>query len=171
MKKKLPSIKKSLIDFATKEDAKVMDKAFTKVALIGTAISFGVLDNVYGLLGSSSDHYNHANHTNYLSVPGENLNDETYPNPTSNPNNFHKSGADGGLDDFHAAYNKENIVFELFNPNNSPRLAPLGLLPSDMGWRPSHFTSTSLTIDVPAKSVVAHHANHYNTISETHGGW
>jgi hypothetical protein len=167
MKRKLPSIKKSLIDFVTKEDAKVMDKAFTKIALIGTAISFGALDEVH-----AADHYNHGNHTNYLSVPGDEISSNTYPNPISNPDNFPgKDGRAAALAAFHESYNKLNVIISLFNPTDFQRPAPLGPLPTGMGWTAGDFSSSPGSVDVPAKSVVAHHANHYNTIDEKHGGY
>jgi hypothetical protein len=148
MKKKLPTIKKSLIDFATKEDAKVIDKAFTKIALIGTAISFGALDEVH-----AADYTTHAN---TLTIPGQNLNDDPYPAGSKSSN----------VDQVkHDARNQLKINNNLFNDGDDQRNVLVSGLPIG-----DDQSTGSEVVEVPRKSVAAHHANHYNVIPGSSGG-
>ncbi len=147
MKKKLPTLKKSLIDFATKEDAKVMDKAFTKVALVGSAVSLGAMDAFAGDVIS---------HANTLTIPNTNEADQSYPSGYKTSN---------APQDDHAARNKLYVNTNLYNSETSGSSTTVTNLPE--GRRDADGTDN---VDVPAQSVVAHHANHYNRVPKSDSG-
>ncbi len=148
MKKKLPTLKKSLINFATQEDAKVMNKAFTKVALIGSAVSFGVIEDLY-----AADYVSHAN---TLTIPNANEHDQAYPY------GYKTNNVDEAK---HEARNQLEINNQLYNPEESKRDVNVRNLPK--GEQDANGIDS---VEVPQKSVVAHHANHYNTIPGGSGG-
>lgn len=151
VKKKLPAIKKSLIDFATKEDAKVMDKAFTKVALVGSVLILGTISEVNA--GS------HTNHANELTIPGYDILNNEFPDG--------KQSGGRVNDDEHEARNQLREKPNLFNPTNDVSNPPVYLSNLPSGYDGD---SGSEVISVPAKTVVAHHANHYNKITWGSGG-
>ena len=65
MKKPLPKIKKSLKSFILDEDAKVIDKTATKIAISASFLAFSALinsDDANALFGSHKNHSNHSNH-------------------------------------------------------------------------------------------------------------
>ena len=68
MKKQLPSPKKTLKSFILEEDAKVIDKTATKVALTA---SFLALNFTFAIDDANAKgHYDHANHSNFLEHKG-----------------------------------------------------------------------------------------------------
>lgn len=62
MKKKLPQIKKDFMSFLSEEDAKVIDKAASKIAIVGSIAALNFLINVDEV--NAKGHKNHSNHTN-----------------------------------------------------------------------------------------------------------
>ncbi|NQZ85693.1 MAG: hypothetical protein HRU03_08295 [Nanoarchaeales archaeon] len=63
MKKELPKIKKSLKSFIIEEDAKVIDKTATKIAL-SISLSLVFLDSIDDV--NAKGHGSHLNHQNIL---------------------------------------------------------------------------------------------------------
>ena len=64
MKKELPKIKKSLKSFIIEEDAKVIDKTATKIAIMASFASVSFLANVDDV--NAKGHGSHTNHQNDL---------------------------------------------------------------------------------------------------------
>lgn len=64
MKKELPKIKKSLKTFILEEDAKVIDKTASKIAIFTTFLSINFLTSVDDV--NAKGHGSHANHANAL---------------------------------------------------------------------------------------------------------
>lgn len=66
MKKELPKIKKSLKSFILEEDAKIIDKSGSKIAIAAAMIASGALSVQDANAGWFSKHYNHTNHANHV---------------------------------------------------------------------------------------------------------
>ena len=64
MKKKLPSIKKSLAGFICEEDAKVIDKTASKIAISASFIALNLAANIDD--ANAKGHKNHSNHNNHV---------------------------------------------------------------------------------------------------------
>jgi len=62
--KKLPKPEKNLKNFILGEDAKIIDKTVTKVALIASFASFAFTQNIQD--ANAKGHSNHSNHSNVL---------------------------------------------------------------------------------------------------------
>lgn len=75
MKKELPKIKKSLKSFIIEEDAKVMDKTATKVALAVTFASLTFLDSVDDV--NAKGHSNHYHKNNLLTEDFKTVQDQS----------------------------------------------------------------------------------------------
>jgi len=75
MKKTLPKIKKSLKSFILEEDAKVIDKTTTKIALTASFLAISTILNSDD--ANAKGHHNHSDHTNVIAHEdngaGENL--------------------------------------------------------------------------------------------------
>ncbi|NCC71479.1 hypothetical protein EOM09_07945 [bacterium] len=69
MNKKLPSIKKSLKSFILEEDAKIIDKTATKIAITISFLSLNLISNLDD--ANAKGHCNHANHNNYVGHEGD----------------------------------------------------------------------------------------------------
>lgn len=102
MKKQLVQVKKNLKSFILDDDAKVIDKAATKVAITSAFMALTILGNSNN--AHAWDHSNHTNHQNNLNAP------------------------ENGATQIHAGNNPLNIGVN----------------------------------DVPEKSVLSAHSNHYN---------
>jgi len=74
MKKQLPQIKKSLKSFIIGEDAKVIDKTTTKIALLVTFSSLSFMSNISDV--NAKGHGSHARHKNDLDIEDFKIDEE-----------------------------------------------------------------------------------------------
>lgn len=75
MKKALPKAKKSIKSFILDEDAKVIDKTATKIALTASFLALNFAINTDD--ANAKGHANHTNHSNHVYHQGP----EEYPDP------------------------------------------------------------------------------------------
>jgi hypothetical protein len=95
MKKQLPQVKKSLKSFIVEEDAKVIDKTATKIAIMSSFASIGFLANVDDV--NAKGHGSHTNHKNDLnSVDFKYNNEDVEFTEASHANHYnHQNGGSG----------------------------------------------------------------------------
>lgn len=67
MKKELPKAKKSLKTFILDEDAKIIDKTATKIAITASFMAISMMANAQD--ANAKGHSNHSNHQNMLNAP------------------------------------------------------------------------------------------------------
>lgn len=95
MRKELPKIKKSLKSFIIEEDAKVIDKTATKIAITISFASVGFLANVDDI--NAKGHGSHTNHKNELSsVDFKDTPEEVEISETTHANHYNHSNGKGG---------------------------------------------------------------------------
>lgn len=64
MEKKLPIIKKSIKSFILGEEAKIIDKSVTKIAITSSFLAINMVGNFED--ANAQGHKNHTNHSNYV---------------------------------------------------------------------------------------------------------
>lgn len=69
MVKKLPQVKKGLKEFILDEDAKVIDKTASKIAITTAFFGASFLVNVEDVSAYGSDHSDHNDHQNNVNAP------------------------------------------------------------------------------------------------------
>ena len=95
MKKELPKVKKSLKSFIVEEDAKVIDKTATKIAIMSTFTSIGFLANVDDV--NAKGHGSHTNHKNELeSIDFKDAEDDVEVSEASHVNHYNHQNGSGG---------------------------------------------------------------------------
>ncbi len=148
MGKKLPTIRKSLKSFILEEDAKVIDKTATKVAIAASFMAFNFAANLDD--ANAKGHCNHTNHSNHI---------------------FHEEGevsAELGSYDLggcpsDGSSNVVHIDPGFNNPTNES--ASTRAISLD-----GKFNTGSE--ELPAKSFTAAHANHHNKVDDDdYGCW
>ncbi|MDA3855897.1 MAG: hypothetical protein PF569_06545 [Candidatus Woesearchaeota archaeon] len=105
MKKQLPQVKKSLKTFILDDDAKVIDKAATKIALTSSFMAITIIANSND---AHAGHSNHTNHANNLNAP-ENFGTDYHGG--NNPLDAVLNGIEEkGVDTLHSNhYNHQNV--------------------------------------------------------------
>lgn len=99
MKKELPKVKKSLKSFIIEEDAKVIDKTATKIAIMASFASVGFLANVDDV--NAKGHGSHTNHKNELnSVDFKDTLDDIEVSEASHANHYNHSNGGGSWHGF-----------------------------------------------------------------------
>ena len=95
MKKELPKIKKSLKSFIVEEDAKVIDKTATKIAIMSSFASVGFLANVDDV--NAKGHGSHTNHKNDLtSIDFQDDDDFGEITEATHANHYNRTDGSGG---------------------------------------------------------------------------
>lgn len=96
---KLPKPKKSLKSFILEEDAKVIDKAMTKITLTTSFIAMSMAFNSDDV--NAKGHHNHSNHKNYIfhegdyqQTSGSVIHDDNFGNDGSEP--YSRTFSDSG---------------------------------------------------------------------------
>ncbi len=99
MRKELPKVKKSLKTFIIEEDAKVIDKTATKIAIMSSFASISFLANVDDV--NAKGHGSHTNHKNDLNSVDFKLEEDTAGNDVeiseaSHANHYNHQNDSGG---------------------------------------------------------------------------
>lgn len=76
MKKKLPQLKKKFVSFLKEEDAQVIDKTASKIAIISSIASISFLVNIDDANAYGHSSCRHTNHTNAITDPLVNFEDQ-----------------------------------------------------------------------------------------------
>ncbi len=134
MKKQLPKAKKSLKTFILEEDAKIIDKTASKIAITASFVALSVAVNADDA-NACRKHGNHSNHSNNVGHPGD-FNYTTPGDSKDSPTNKTK------------LFIRDNFA------NNDPENHVKTTLLSKGGQ--------DMKIDIPPKAVGAIHGNHYN---------
>ncbi len=141
MKKPLPKIKKSVKSFILEEDAKLMDKSASKVALSAAFLSSMALINVEVGNAGLFSHSDHSDHSNALTTP-------TPYSPFKELIHLESQDSEQTIE------YQTGDTFTVFD--------------QEEGWSTVTQTETK-NIILPAKSVTAIHSNHYDHSND--GGW
>ena len=94
MKKELPKIKKSLKTFIMEDDAKVIDKTATKIAIMSSFTSLGFLANVDDV--NAKGHGSHTNHKNELNSIDFKDEGDVEVSEASHANHYNHQNGSGG---------------------------------------------------------------------------
>jgi len=138
---KLPQLKKSLKSFILEEDAKIIDKNATKIAITTSFLALNLMGNIDDV--SAWGHSSHNNHNNHLFQPSDLNSDDNI--------------VEGDKHDLRV-FERE----DLNNLNSSSDIDNDIDFVGEKKWGNNQDSKAS-DFKTPAKSVSVAHANHYNS--------
>jgi len=151
--KKLPKAQKNMKNFILGEDAKIIDKTITKIALTTSFMAIGLTNNILDV--NAGGHSNHSNHSNYVAMEGPSIDIGTAPLITD-PNYNGDSPSSDKIPDPNWPYPEDVDGTKLYTDPN------LGNDENTTYQKNYSGSGKILDIEVDPMSVKTTHANHFN---------